>query len=407
MKNYFLVLMLVLLLQPAFASQLFILDVSNSTSIPSTIYAGDVVTLNLTVSNISGIGQAADNINVSLQLNENDFELIDVEENIASVKSKGSKTVSLRFRVKDGAFPGVYKLPVFLDYFSGTDNLNQVDDIFLTITSCNTLNISEIDLSNFKPHTNDSLTVTANIKNNCSTAARDVEINLNPVTNKTIDPFIVAADSVKIGDILSGQQKQAKFNLHIPDTVDAQTYVFSIDANCYSCTTTSNAFSFQVLGRPELVFSNIEYSVENTLGDDSQIMQGSLFTLSIQLDNIGQEKAKAVDISVDFGDSVIGTSKSFLGNIDPDDSGAAIFNLSAAFDAKSGETPGIITVNYIDELGLKQSFTESYSLYINAVPPTSPIVWIFMLILIIIILVLIYFIVKFVFRQLALRKHSR
>ncbi len=30
-------------------------------------------------------------------------------------------------------------------------------------------------------------------------------------------------------------------------------------------------------------------------------MQGNSFVLSIQLDNIGEEKAKAVDVSVDFG----------------------------------------------------------------------------------------------------------
>jgi len=207
--------------------------------------------------------------------------------------------------------------------------------------------------------------------------------------------------------ILPGEEQKAKFNLQVTDDVAAQTYVFSIDANCDTCKETSNSFSFQVLGRPELVFSNIEYSVEDVLGNDSQIMQGSLFTLSVQLDNIGDEKAKAVNISVDFDEAIVGISKSFLGNIDPDDSGAAIFNLNAAFDAKPGETPGIITVNYIDELGAERSFTENYSLYINAVPPTSPIVWIFMLILIIVVLVLVYFIVKFVFRQLVLRKQSR
>ncbi|MAG18282.1 MAG: hypothetical protein CL944_02310 [Candidatus Diapherotrites archaeon] len=390
--------------QPAFAGQLLILDVSTHTSIPSTIYAGDLVAVNVNIDNLSGVGQAANDIHVSLQLNENDFEIIDVEENIDSIKAKGSKTVSVRFRVKEGTLPGVYKLPVSMDYFSGTDKLNQVDTIDLLITSCNTLNISEIDLSNFKPHINDSLVVTANIENNCSTAARDVEISLLPVTNTTIDPFIVAADSIKIGDILPGEEQKARFNLQITNKVDTQTYVFSIDANCDSCKTASNSFSFQVLGRPELVFSNIEYSVENALGNDSQIMQGSLFTFSVQLDNIGEEKAKAVSISVDFDEAIVGTSKSFLGNIDPDDSGAAIFNLSTAFDANPGETPGTITVNYIDELGVEQSFTENYPLYINAAPPTSPIVWIFLLILIIVVLALVYFIIKFVFRQLALRK---
>src|SRR3989344_4467751 len=169
----------------------------------------------------------------------------------------------------------------------------------------------------------------------------------------------------------------------LSDKVEVKAYVFLLDANCDGCSSNfSNRFSFQAYGRPRLVFSNIEYSVDNVLGgSDKQIMQGSNFTLSIQLDNIGEEKAKAVEIAADFGRGISGSSKSFLGNIDPDDSGAAVFNLSADYGAKAGEHPGTITVTYEDELGAKKSFTQGYSLYIAEQPPTSPIVYIIILVL--------------------------
>ena len=161
------------------------------------------------------------------------------------------------------------------------------------------------------------------------------------------------------------------------------------------------------MGEPNLVFSNIEYSVDTPAGSSTQIMPGSSLILSVQLDNIGEEKAKDVSVSLKFDDSITGSTKSFLGNINPDDSGAAIFNLTTSFTARSGEHNGLIIVSYIDELGAEREFTEDYSLFVNEAPPTSPIVYLLILISLAVVLALVYFIVKFIFRQLALRKHSR
>jgi len=76
-------------------------------------------------------------------------------------------------------------------------------------------------------------------------------------------------------------------------------------------------------------------------------------------------------------------------------------------DAEPGEVIGIITINYIDELGNKQTLVEEYSLFIEAAPPTNPIVYIFILILLAVVLAMVYFVAKFIFRQLALRQQSR
>ena len=201
------------------------------------------------------------------------------------------------------------------------------------------------------------------------------------------------------------QDKKVSFSMLLGDKVMSDTYVFSLDVNCDDCSKIfSNQFSFLALGRPELVFSSIEYSVEGALGSDKQIMAGSPFTLSIQLDNIGKEKAKGVEVSIDFGKGILGAGKSFLGNIDPDDSGAAVFSLTAASDVNPGPQAGTIAVTYTDELGGKKSFSESYSLFVNHQPPTSPVVYIVILILVLAVLGVLYLIIRFVFRQLAIRK---
>ena len=401
-------LLILLFSTPVFAGELEILKVVNESTIPSTIYAGDLVTINFDVLNSSTTGRLAEEIKISIELNTNDFEVIKESETISKLNSKSTKTVSLRFKAKESVLPGTYNIPIKLEYSSGSNKIEQIEEISFSVSSCDTLKIEDIKLSNFQPHLGDELIVSATINNSCSSSARNVGVELIPKTNTSIEPFIVTSGTTKkIGDIDPSESKKVEFSININDKVDVQTYAFALKSTCDVCSATENSFSFSVLGRPELVFSNIEFSVDTDLGNDKQLMQGNTFVLSIQLDNIGEEKAKAVDVSVDFGEGITGAKKSFLGNIDNDDSEAAIFNLGTMLDAEPGEVIGIITINYIDELGNEQTLVEEYSLFIEAAPPTNPIVYILILILLAVVLAMVYFVAKFIFRQLALRQQSR
>ena len=404
-RKLFLLLAMLFFAGTVFSSELYILSVSNSSIDPSAVYSGDVVTLNFNVKNISGLGAIADDVNVMVELNENYFEPIKSFESIGSLKGKSSKTVSLRFKAKDNVLPGNYTVPIFLTYIRGTNILSQKEEVSFSVSSCKVLKVEDISLSNFKPHIGESLTISASVTNSCSSAARNVAVNLLPVSNTTIDPFIVSAGTQKKIDVIPPfSSKAVEFSLFVSGKVAAETYVFSLKADCADCNSATNSFSFLVLGKPEIVFSNIEYSVENALGSDKKISAGSLVTFSVQLDNIGEEKAKSVEVTIDFGDSIGGSSKSFLGNIDADDSGAAIFNLNVPSDAAGGEHIGTIIVSYTDELGVKQAISETYPLYVVPVSPPGIFDYAILLVLLAVVLGIVYFIIKFVFRQLAIRK---
>jgi len=301
-KKLILGLLILLFSTPVFAWELEILKVVNESTIPSTIYAGDLVTINFDVLNSSNTGRLAEEIKISIELNANDFEVIKESETVSKLNSKSTKTVSLRFKAKDTVLPGTYNIPIKLEYLSGSDKIEQIEEISFSVSSCDTLKIEDIKLSNFQPHLGDELIVSATINNSCSSSARNVGVELIPKTNSSIEPFIVTSGTTKkIGDIDPSESKKVEFSIHINDKVDVQTYAFALKSTCDVCSATENSFSFSVLGRPELVFSNIEFSVDTALGNDKQLMQGNSFVLSIQLDNIGEEKAKAVDVSVDFG----------------------------------------------------------------------------------------------------------
>ncbi|MBI4210410.1 MAG: hypothetical protein HY544_02810 [Candidatus Diapherotrites archaeon] len=388
-----------------FAAQTPVLDISGSSAVPSKVYAGDLITINFNLENSSAATEAK-GVSVSTQLNENDFEAVKISELVGDIDPQSSKTVSFRFTAKISVLPGSYKIPVAISYKSGTDVVSYSKDVDFEISACHQLKVADVSLSNPQPHIGDNVVVYAVITNVCSSSARNVSVELRSVTNSTVAPFVVSSGTMaRLGDIVPRGKAPVSFSLGVTDKVDAKTYVFSLDANCDECSRVfSNSFSFLVYGKPDLVFSNIEYSIENAIPNQKQIMQGNSFTLSVQLDNIGEEKARAVEVHADFGSGIAGTQKSFVGNIDKGDSGAAIFNLAALNDAKPGQQEGRITVVYLDELGEKQEIVENYPIYITPMPPASPVLYLVMLVLLIVALGIVYLIVRFVMRQLAIMK---
>ncbi|MEM4390234.1 MAG: hypothetical protein QXU92_02940 [Candidatus Diapherotrites archaeon] len=408
MKRFFLFLFLFVLCSFSLGAEMRIISISDVSSVPSKIYSGDFVTITFNVKNINAIGVSASDVNVFAVFNENFFVPVKSFDSLGVLNSGSSKTSSLSFKVKDETLPGNYRLPILVSYFVGNTKNSYFVDLNFFVSACNDLKVTDVRLSNSTPHIGDSLVVSAKVSNPCKVSVRNAFVELRPVTNPTLAPFSVSESVVRLGVLGPLSSQDVSFTLGITDKVDAKPYVFTLFASCDLCVSSSNSFSFLVLGKPELVISNIDYSVENKVGaSDKQVFQGSVLTFSVQLDNIGKEKAKAVEVSVDFKDGVEGISRSFLGNIDVDDSGAAVFTLNVLPTASVGYHNALINVKYLDELNVERSFSTNYSIYVSPQPPTSPVFYIVILLLVLAVLVVIYFIVRFVFRQLAIRNQSR
>ncbi len=382
-----------------------LLKVNNDYSYsPSNPYVGDVITLNASIENV-GNRNAATGIKAELFLNGNYFESIDIVEEIESIPPGQTAPIFFQYKIKDNAYTGIYKYNINLSFFNGQQDIEYTYDLNLFVTECYVLDIENISLDNYAPHIGERFNVSAKVKNTCFNNVRDVIVELEPVTNSTFDPFILRSSStIRLPLIGPGESKQVSFSLQPGENTDPGLYVFSIGANCVDCTQVySNNFSFEAKGEPALIFSGIEISVNSPLGD-KRIMQGMPFSLSVQLDNIGTETAKKIAVNIDVDGGITGVTESYIGNLDEDDSGAAIFDLDTSLFAESGEHVATITVSYLDEMGEPQEFSQPYTIYVAEQPPTSPLIWILILILLIVVLVIAYFIIKMVLRQLAIIK---
>jgi len=402
MKRYsILFLCVVFILSFAGARDVSLLNVASYSTSPANIYPGDTVALIANIASTSS-GIPATGVGALISLNEAYFEPINLTEDLGTINAGESRNAVFRFKVKDDAYSGTYNFSVVINYKNMETSMQKSEDVNINIVECYSLDVGNIYLNNYSPHIGEVFSIRADVTNTCSGEARDVLLKLKPVTNTTLSPFIAVSDTVlKIGNIPPRTSKKATFNLRVSDKAEPQAYVFSIDANCLDCgETDTETFSFEVFGEPNLIISGIDFSIDLRT-DSKTIFSGDSLSLSIQLDNIGKETAKAVSMKIATGESIIGIKEGYIGNIDEDDSGAVVFGLTVSPLAEAGEHEIQIAITYLDELGTEQTVVKTFSLYITQRPPESPIG---LLILIIIILILLYFVIKMVFRQLAMRK---
>lgn len=384
----------------------FLLNVkSDYTSLPSNIFPGDNVNLNVGLENASETCSAQE-INARIALNEKyfDFAPEGIVDAVSVINSSESKPVIFSFTVKESAPAGTYKIPITLEYKNSGAQVAKTSFLYLDVKECFSLDVQNISYSVDPVYAGEEMKIFADIKNSCSGSARDVVAELKPVTNSTFDPFILLSSNVlQVGNISFGESIPVSFSLRPIKGAEPGIYVFELDANCFDCKKIfGDTFSFEVLAKPDLIFSGIDFSNE-TRSDAKNIFAGESFSFSVQLDNIGKETAKAVKVNVVIDDEVVGSKENFVGNIDPDDSGAAVFDLTVLPIAREGEHTATINVEYLDETGQLQSVSDSYPFFVTS-PPSNIFGLIFLLILVIIVLVILYFLVKMVFRQLALRK---
>jgi hypothetical protein len=100
--------------------------------------------------------------------------------------------------------------------------------------------------------------------------------------------------------------------------------------------------------------------------DEDEIYEGDLFSLSLQLENIGTGDAKSVKAEI-ISNNVTGMKESYIGTIDVEDTGTAIFDLR---DYNPGKRELTLKVTYEDEYGNPQDdLTVSTTYVIKEIPP--------------------------------------
>ena len=97
----------------------------------------------------------------------------------------------------------------------------------------------------------------------------------------------------------------------------------------------------------------------------ARLTPGKSFTLSIQLENIGKQDAKAVKVELSPPQVITGSRTSYLGTIKQDDTSTAIFDLEVSPLAKPESYRLPLKVYYLDERGRLHQEEKEISLTVS------------------------------------------
>ena len=408
MKFRILALLLVLLFSAGVFSAAvttgYTLAVSSTSTSPINPYAGDEISVLVNLEN-SASGVNLENIDLTLVAPEQ-FEMINNNVQIAALRSNGNTSAVFKVKAKEDATEGTYTFTLFLNYDTVTTSTarptEQISTFGVTLKGVYSLDVVDIKSSNPRPHILEPFKVEALLNNDSGSNAKNIVAELSLDGHSSLSDFILLDGvSREISSINGNSSKLVSFELMPAKTIAVGTYTFDINVSCENCVKSSrDKTAVEVLGRPNLIVSGVDYSIENK--NSKTLFQGDSFSLAIQLDNLGEEKAKAVEVSIVTDDGFEGSKKTFIGSIDSDDSGSAIFDLVIGA-VPAGDHTFEIKIDYINELDEPTSIRESLDLTVNALP-FNIWGWVSLLVFLSIFLGLLYVIIRMVLRYLALKK---
>jgi hypothetical protein len=112
----------------------------------------------------------------------------------------------------------------------------------------------------------------------------------------------------------------------------------------------------EVHGKPDLKLAGSQ--------TDKTPYAGEKFTLSVQLEDVGKEKARSVQTRLN-DNAIFGTLTSYIGTIEPDDTGSAIFDITVS---RGGSYDIPLEFTYMDDENNTYVQTETITLFIYNKP---------------------------------------
>ena len=365
------------------ANYAYILEVDSTSAYPTTIYPNSEVSINVTLENISGTVDAED-VNVSLVPTSNNFEIILGADQLDVIKFGQTGNFALRFKVKDSVKGGYYSIPLKIEYLR--DGIEQY-----TINTQTTINVSNYDKINLvmteypldKKYLDEKVELKGYVKNEGNNTLKGIKVEADFGTNK----LIALDEKTKfLGDLDPGQTKDIVFTFLISKNATPALFEVDLNSNAVESISDLETVSFIVEDKPNIIISSIDKSLAT---GETQLKQGSLFSLSVQLENISKSTVKSAMMKIPENDLVEGTDLAYVGSLEEDDSSSGIFDLRVLDNAKTGSQKLNVEISYLDQYDKEYIITKEIPLYI--VKKDVSYVWIFYIILIIGIGVGIYF----------------
>ena len=200
------------------------------------------------------------------------------------------------------------------------------------------------------------------LRNRGSVSYSDVKLTMSQITN-----LAFLDNSIYVGDIGPNEVK----NVEIPlissrDLVDG---IYSLTLNISSAQSTmTEQTNLIVEGMPVLELAGVASDIERPTN-------GQPLSFSVQLENVGTGDARSTKASLSC-ENIVGTPESYVGTVEIDDTGTAIFDI--AFN-NPGKEEMCVDLHFTDNSGREYEKKINFNFYVYSAPTDYSFVYVLIL----------------------------
>lgn len=272
-----------------------------------------------------------------------------------SWESNKQKELAFSLTADKSVSTGVYQLDLQLSYRNEFgEPQSETIPIPLKVKGTPQLIISEVATTPDRVFPEDEFTLNVGIENSGTSNAENTRLSLNIPQN-------FEGEGTKfLGTVNRDSTKTAKFNLKAQNktSIGDHTFILDMSYEDESGKTYSSTKDFPVFvsspGRISLDIAGVFTSPDTPTA-------GENYKLSLQVENSGNQDAKAVSLALKLPPDFKGRSSYFIGSLESGDSATASFDLTAG---SSGDHHIEVDINYMDTTFEQHTVTRSFSQYI-------------------------------------------
>lgn len=355
------------------------LIISSVSTSPSIIYPDTEFTMPIGIENIGT--DTAKNAEITLTLVDGlSGKAVSPQ---GSILKDNLSTATFNLKAEKSIPLGHHTLQALLKY-KNTNGLEYTKtfpvDLFIQDRGAAKIEISGVSTTPSKVYPNTDFTLTVTLENTGAQKAQAVKMTV------VLPEQVTGEDTAFLGTIDESGSASATLDLKALKKAVAGKYpvtatiTFTDEQGRES--TIQKTFDLFILERGDVI---IGISGKST--SPSKLLPGTEFTLSLQLENVGDQDAKSVRVELDPNGDFTGEFLSFVGEIEQDDVSTAVFDLAVSPLAQEGSRKVSARVTYTDERGEENTVIKTFVLFINSqgTTQTTPLVIIGAVVLLIII----------------------
>ncbi|MFQ5975646.1 MAG: COG1361 S-layer family protein [Candidatus Hydrothermarchaeales archaeon] len=278
---------------------------------------------------------------------------------VAEVKGGSSAALQYRIKIDDDASSGVYYSPLTVVWVTeGGAEKSSTLYFGVEVVGNADLRVSSVSTILSKVYPDSDFNLSLGIGNTGGDKAKSVKISLG------LPAEFKGENTASLGTISSSGTATASFNLKCLKNAESKTYNIPVDIDYIDekgvAQTLKRSFDLFVDKR-----GDIKIQIGGITTSPTKIYPDSDFSLSLTLENTGDQDAKAVQVDLGLPAEFSGETTAFLGTLAKDSSSTTSFDLRASKDAKEGEVYTLtVKTRYDDEGGIDHEEEKTFEVFV-------------------------------------------